>query len=115
LQISSTLASLAEEHSREMVTYDYFSHDRMSSSRPFDWGLEPGFGRGENIFMMPEQLIIPGPLLSPEELATEIVQGWMESPGHRENILTSYFTHTGIGIARKDMYYYITQMFEGLW
>ncbi len=115
LQISSTLTSLAEEHSREMVAYNYFSHDRMPGSQDFDWGLAPGAGRGENIFMMPQQLVIPGPILSPEELANEITQGWMESPGHRENILTGYFTHTGIGIAKKGIYYYITQMFEGYW
>ncbi len=115
LQTSSALTSLAEEHSKEMVNYDYFSHDRMSGSRPFDWGLDPGAGRGENIFMMPQQLVIPGPILSPEELANEIVQGWMESPGHRENILTNYFSHTGIGIAQKGIYYYITQIFEGQW
>ena len=115
LQIDATLTSLAQEHSREMVNYDYFSHDRMPGSRPFDWGLEPGTGRGENIFMMPQQLVIPGPILSPEELAHETAQGWMESPGHRENILTSFFTHTGIGIVKSGIYYYITQIFEGHW
>ncbi len=115
LQIDATLTSLAEEHSKEMVNYDYFSHDRMPGSRPFDWGLDPGAGRGENIFMMPQQLIIPGPILSPERLAHEIVQGWMESLGHRENILTSFFTHTGIGIVKSSIYYYVTQMFEGYW
>jgi len=115
LRTSSTLTSLAEEHSKEMVTYDYFSHDRMPGSRPFDWGLQPGFGRGENIFQMPEQLVIPGPLLTPEELAAEITQSWMESPGHRQNILESRFTYTGIGITKKGIYYYVTQIFEGQW
>lgn len=115
LQISSTLTSLAEEHSQEMADYDYFSHDRTPGSQDLDWGVAPGAGRGENIFMMPQQLVIPGPLLSPEELADEIVRGWMGSPGHRENILTSQFTHTGIGIAKDGIYYYITQMFEGQW
>lgn len=115
LRTSSTLTSLAEEHSKEMVTFGYFSHDRMPGSRPFDWGLDPGAGRGENIFMMPQQSFIPGPILSPEELVNEITQGWMKSPGHRENILTNYFTYTGIGIAKKGIYYYITQIFEGQW
>jgi len=115
LQVSSTLTDLAEEHSQEMVSYDYFSHDRMPDSRPFDWNLRPGFGRGENIFMMPQQLVIPGRRLDPEELANEIVKGWIESPGHRENTLTRYFTHTGIGIAKSGSYYYITQIFEGHW
>ena len=115
LQINSTLTSLAEEHSREMATYDYFSHDRMPGSRSFDWNLAPGAGRGENIFMMPQQLAIPGPVLEPEELSIEITRGWMESPGHRQNILESRYTYTGIGIAKKGIYYYITQIFEGQW
>lgn len=113
LQISPILTSLAEEHSAEMVSYDYFSHDRMPASRPFEWNLQPGFGRGENIFMMPERLLIPGPFLTTSQLANKVVQGWMDSPGHRQNILESRFTHTGIGIARKGEYYYITQMYEG--
>ena len=101
LQTNFTLISLAEEHSKEMIDYDYFSHDRMPGSSPFDWGLEPGFGRGENIFMMPERLVIPGPLLTLNQLANKIVQGWMDSPGHRQNILEAYFSYTGIGIAKK--------------
>ncbi|MFC1864481.1 CAP domain-containing protein [Chloroflexota bacterium] len=115
LQINSTLTSLAEEHSKEMANYDYFSHDRMLGSRDFDWGIADGAGRGENIFMMPEQLVIPGRILSAEELASEITRGWMESPGHRQNILSSQFTHTGIGIAKDGIYYYVTQIFEGQW
>lgn len=115
LEINSTLTSLAEEHSKEMANYNYFSHDRMPGSRDFDWGIADGAVRGENIFMMPEQLIIPGSLLTPEELANEITRSWMESPGHRQNILTSQFTHTGIGIAKAGLYYYVTQMFEGQW
>jgi len=115
LQISSTLTSLAEEHSKKMVDYDYFSHDRMPNTRPFDWNLQPGFGRGENISMTPSRLLIPGPFLTSDQLANEVVQGWMNSPSHRQNILESRFIHTGIGISKKDTYYYITQMFEGQW
>lgn len=40
------------------------------------------------------------------------VTGWMESPGHRENIMTEEFTHTGVGIFRRaDGTYYYTQIF----
>ena len=31
---------------------------------------------------------------------SRIVNGWMDSPGHRENILKSEFTHIGIGFAQ---------------
>ncbi len=48
---------------------------------------------------------------SDEELATEIVNGWMDSPGHRGNILESEFNHTGIGVAKVNEYYIATQVF----
>jgi uncharacterized protein YkwD len=41
------------------------------------------------------------------------VQGWMESPPHRANILHRAFTHAGVGIyyRRHDKRYYLTQIF----
>jgi uncharacterized protein YkwD len=39
------------------------------------------------------------------------VKGWMNSPGHRENILRTEFTETGVGVWRKGNTYYITQLF----
>ena len=48
---------------------------------------------------------------SSSELARETVSGWMESPGHKENILTPDFTETGIGIAYVNSYIIATQVF----
>jgi uncharacterized protein YkwD len=49
------------------------------------------------------------------DFAQEAVSGWMNSPGHRANILNPDFTHTGIGIAAiaRDGkgYLYATQVF----
>ena len=36
---------------------------------------------------------------SAEDLAIDVVQGWMGSPGHRENILTNDYESEGIGVA----------------
>jgi uncharacterized protein YkwD len=35
----------------------------------------------------------------------------MDSPGHRANILTSEFTHVGVGVAKDGDFYYVAQMF----
>ena len=44
-----------------------------------------------------------------QRTAEEVVKGWMESPGHRENILTPGFTHIGIGYDKNGNYW--TQQF----
>ncbi len=46
-----------------------------------------------------------------QEIATEAVIGWMNSPGHRKNILTGDFNEAGIGIAKEKNYLIITQVF----
>ena len=40
-----------------------------------------------------------------------VVKGWMNSPGHRANILSSSFTHIGVGYVENGNYW--TQMFIG--
>ena len=39
---------------------------------------------------------------SEKELAKEIVDGWMESPGHRKNILTGAYDKIGVGVSISD-------------
>jgi len=47
-----------------------------------------------------------------DEIAASIVKGWMQSNGHRENILTSYFRSQGIGLSiSDDGKVYVTQNF----
>ena len=42
---------------------------------------------------------------------SEVVQAWMNSPGHRANILDPSFTRVGVGYVREGNYW--TQMFAG--
>ena len=48
-----------------------------------------------------------------DALATEFVQGWARSPGHRKNMLGEDVTDTGVGVAQNSQtgYYYAVQMF----
>jgi uncharacterized protein YkwD len=111
------LASLAKEHSISMVVNDFFSHTRYTGERSFDYGMLPGEIRGENIAMIPTRQYIPGPYLSLQEACQWAVSLWMNSPGHRANILEPRYTRTGVGVAFSEErdYLYITQMFEGLY
>lgn len=48
---------------------------------------------------------------SGDEIARKVVDGWMNSPGHRRNILEPEYTHGGIGIAAVNDYLIITHNF----
>jgi uncharacterized protein YkwD len=117
LSQDALLASLAKEHSISMVVNNFFSHDRYPGERPFNYGMLPGEIRGENIAMIPTRQYIPGPYLSLQEVCEWAVSLWMNSSGHRANILESRFARTGVGVAFSEEgdYLYITQMFEGLY
>lgn len=109
------LTSLAREHSLSMVENNFFCHARYPGERPFSYGQSYGTIRGENIAKIPTRQTIPGPYLSLQEVCEWAVSAWMDSPGHRANILEPRYTETGVGVSFSDGwdYLYITQMFEG--
>ncbi|MFJ5263136.1 CAP domain-containing protein [Streptomyces sp. NPDC088387] len=96
------LTVAAQAHSADMVARDFYSHTAPDGSRPWDRAAAAGARRrsvGENI-------------ACGQRSAGEVVTGWMNSPGHRANILKPDFTHIGIGLAgggRSGTYW--TQLF----
>ena len=46
-----------------------------------------------------------------EDVARQAVDGWMNSPGHRRNILDSAYGESGVGVAVSSNDIYITQLF----
>lgn len=99
LQIDNKLSEVAWYKSKDMQTLDYFDHTSPTYGSPFDMMSQFGVSftaAGENIaygYPTPEAL----------------VQAWMDSPSHRENILNSIFTHIGVGHVESG--HYATQMF----
>lgn len=106
------LMNLAKEHSISMASYRILSHGRIAGEKSFGYGQPTDTTRGENISLTPQRKWVPGPYLSLKEVCEWAVSGWMESEGHRENILEPGFTKTGIGVSRRGEYLYMTQMFE---
>lgn len=101
LKIDTELSKVAREKSNDMQKNNYFDHNSPTYGSPFDMMKQFGISyraAGENIAMGQR---------SPEE----VVKGWMDSPGHRENILSKNFTHIGVGYAENGNYW--TQMFIG--
>lgn len=102
------LADLARGHSRNMLHQDFFDHaDRQ--------GLQVG-GRQERFYPQIMLISIGENLYKIEDSrkrfsSAEIVQGWMDSPGHRANILNRDFTHIGVGVVVSGRKLYATQNF----
>lgn len=99
LQTDAKLMNSARQKSTDMASKGYFSHTSPTYGSPFDQMKANGVtykSAAENIAMG-------------QRSAEEVVQGWMESPGHRQNILTPGFTHIGIGYDENGNYW--TQQF----
>ncbi len=98
---NSELSAVARKKSQDMRDEHYFSHTSPVYGSPFDMMKTFGISyttAGENIAMGQR---------TPEE----VVEAWMNSPGHRANILNASFTQIGMGYAAEGNYW--TQMFIG--
>ena len=87
LQIDRPLMAAAREKSQDMKTHNYFSHTSPTFGSPFDRLKALGIAyksAGENI-------------AKGQRTPEEVVQAWMNSEGHRANILNKDFTHIGVG------------------
>jgi uncharacterized protein YkwD len=111
------LTDLAREHSASMVANGFFGHERYPGDRELSYNMTPGTMRGENLAKIPTRHTVPGPYLSVQEVCEWAVSGWMDSDGHRANILEARFSETGVGVSFSEeglfIYLYITQIFEG--
>lgn len=97
---SERLNEYAQLRSSELV--DNFAHNRPDGSGPLDhvMGMDGIHRAGENIAMCYD---------SPEA----VMDGWMNSTGHRENILKPEFTMIGVGCYEYNGRLYWTQIFAG--
>lgn len=90
LTLSQELDLAADRYSERMSAGDFFSHtDPTNGSNPGQRISQAGYNGttwGENI-------------AAGYTTAEAVFQGWMNSSGHRANILNSNFTHMGLGYA----------------
>lgn len=96
------VSRIARYKSQDMINKSYFSHTSPTYGSPF--AMMESFGvkfsaAGENIAMG-------------QRTPQEVVTAWMNSPGHRSNILSPNFSQIGVGLAKdKNGICYWTQMF----
>lgn len=69
---------------------------------------------GENVAMMPTGKVrgVRHRISSERDVALALHRGWMNSPGHRRNMLDPKFRQVGIGVHRRGNRYYATQLFS---
>lgn len=111
LTYSQHLSAIALRHSRDMATREYYDHHSPEGNGPgyrYRSHDHSDHNYGENIAYKQ-----PGPKISSTKLAESIVNGWMDSPGHRENILEDQWEAEGIGVyTRSDGTVFFTQNFK---
>lgn len=99
LTADAKLNSVAQTKSSDMQKNNYFSHTSPTYGSPFDMMRDQGVSyksAGENI-------------AQGQRTPQEVVQAWMNSEGHRRNILNSNYNHIGVGFDSTG--YHWTQMF----
>lgn len=104
LAIDEDLVEAAQSHSADMAQHDYFSHTGRNNSSFAERLLSAGFTGapgGENI-------------AAGYPSAADVMAGWMDSEGHRANILRCGFRTIGVGYATESSskyFHYWTQDF----
>lgn len=96
LQANGRLERAAQGHTEDMVSQDYFSHYGPSGEGPASRMRATGYIYSSNIGYEVGENIAWGSLYMATPRA--IVEAWMQSPGHRENILDARFKNTAIGV-----------------
>lgn len=111
LQRLPNLDRVAASHSENMARLDFFDHKDPEKRGPQErlQRLCPELVgcAGENIALFPTE--------PEEDLARSLVNGWMNSPGHRLNLLSPNLTHLGIGLYQSSRHVYATQSFACLY
>jgi uncharacterized protein YkwD len=89
LTMEAHLRQAARCHSLDLGTHNYFSHDSQDGRSPWDRISQAGytaFGNAENI-------------AAGQSSPASVVDSWMSSPGHCNNVMTSGSNEIGIGFA----------------
>jgi uncharacterized protein YkwD len=103
LVISGKLYRAARGHARDMARRNYFEHQGRDGRSPKDRVQDEGYRlllTGENIAFGPET-------------ASEVVNGWLGSPGHCANIMHPRFREMGVAVAlgrQRGHFYWVQEL-----
>jgi uncharacterized protein YkwD len=96
LRLNRRLSTAARRHSRAMVRERFFSHTSLNGATFVDRIRATGYLSGAQSWSVGENIAYgSGSRSTPRSIG----RAWMNSPGHRANILSESFRQIGIGIA----------------
>ena len=96
LKLNKKLSTAARRHTRDMVRRDYFAHDSLGGGTFVDRIRRSGYLKGARSWSVGENLAWGSRERSAPRAITSM---WMNSAGHRANILSPAFREVGIGFA----------------
>ena len=92
------LGMVARAHSDDMVKRGYFSHDTPEGLGPTDRIENAGYSCWKDShYGVAENIAIEMTSRDLDQIASAAVQSWMDSPGHRVNLLNQQYDRTGVG------------------
>lgn len=131
-----SLHRLGMTHSHDMAERGFFGHenpdgqgvndrattlglscvrqlDERTTARGFGENLYRGtlFRRYQDIFQDGQRIRREFDWKTESEIASDVVQGWMNSPGHRSNILEVRYAVEAIAVHTDDTHFFVTQIF----
>jgi uncharacterized protein YkwD len=101
LTLATPLNSAAQAHAQDLANHQRLSHSGSNGSTLRSRIDATGYNWraiGENVAMG-------------QPTAAEVMRGWMNSPGHRQNLLNPTFTELGLGLAEAGGRRYWVQVF----
>ncbi len=93
--MESHLQAAAQTHAKDMKNNDYFEHNTLDGQTPTDqirsagYPLTGSWHTGQNIAMG-------------QTTVEQVMNDWMNSPGHRANILSKNYREIGIGFYQNE-------------
>jgi uncharacterized protein YkwD len=89
LTVNATLTAVAQAHSQDMATNNYFDHNSQDGRTPFDRMTAAGYR-----YSTAAENIAAG-----QRTPQDVMTAWMNSAGHRANILNCALKQIGVGYA----------------
>ncbi len=91
----SRIAAIAQAHADDMAAHGYVSHTDRAGRNPLERAQLAGL---DGFRLLAEN--IGASTISGDRIAS-VVEEWLRSPSHRENLLTPAFRATGLGVAER--------------
>ncbi len=113
LEPDEAMSAAAQNYSDELLRGNFFSHKNLEGKGPQERLDEEKPARQGYAYRVGENIAAYSRLdySDIKIMARMVMDGWMTSPGHRQNILNPLYTHFGVGVSVQGDQMRVTQEF----